>query len=203
MAKKEITDEILVRNIKKKNCSDSIIELKNRHIGLVIDIYGKYGGVLTSMNYSPYEFNNEIHNIIYNSAKSYNDKKNTKFSTYLGNMTKYYCLDKITALSKEKTINDDPDNITKIIDECSNKDNNNSLLNKELCDYIMSLLNQINDDRIIKIFNYRYFDGKNKMTWKQIGKKIGITSQSCINLHSKAVKLLKNKLTSNTLYDKV
>jgi len=202
MQKIKPTDNSLVRRIKNYNCSNSIVELKDRHAGLVVNIYGKYGGVLSAMNFSPSEFHSEIHYIIYEAAKKFDLKrKDIKFSTYLGNLTRYYCLDKITELTKDKTVQAEPEDITKIIDSCYNS--NDTKESKEKCDYIFSILNQMKDDRIIKIFNYRYFDGNHKMTWKEVGKEVGLTNQSCLNLHNKAIKFLREKIKSDNLYDKV
>lgn len=198
-----ITDNDLIKKIKKENCSDSIIELQNRHIGLIINIYQRYGGVLASMDYKQSDFNDEIKYLIYDSARKFDLRRRIKFSTWLAENIRFFCLNKITELNKTKIISAEPEDMIKIMDEKLSSDNNNHKSNHEACDYIFSILNQLKDDRITKIFSYRYFDGKEKMIWKDIGEKMGLTSQSCINIHDKAIKFLKSKLISSDSIDKI
>lgn len=200
----ELTDKQLIKDIKKYSCSDCVSELRNRHIGLVVDLYGKYGGVLTSLNFTPHDFNDEINHLVYTSAKKFDlRRKKIKFSTYLGQMTKFFCLNKINELKKSKTIQSEPEDIIRIMDECHKDSDNQSLRSKEMCDYVLSLLDQFKDKRIIKIFNMRYFSGKYKTNWNDIGLELNLTNQTCINIHNKAIKFLKNKLTSLNLSDKI
>ena len=60
---KVINDLNLVKKIQKKQCSNSIVELRNRHIGLIVSIYGKYSSILTKLHFVPDEFNQEINHI--------------------------------------------------------------------------------------------------------------------------------------------
>jgi len=48
----------------------------------------------------------------------------------------------------------------------------------------------------------RYFskDGKKK-TWKEIAKKLGVSSQTVINIHNKAKRILRNKFKSKNNFD--
>jgi DNA-directed RNA polymerase sigma subunit (sigma70/sigma32) len=73
----------------------------------------------------------------------------------------------------------------------------------ELKEYITLLLDQLKDERISKIFNMRYFETDTTQTWTKIGKKMNMSTQNAINLHNKGVQILKNKLTSKDLFDKI
>jgi len=199
-------DKILIKEIKRYKCSPCISELRNRHIGLVLSVYSKYSNILNQFNFTNEDFNKEIDYLIFDSARKFDlRRKNIKFSTWLGENIRFFCLNKITEFNKNKYVNSDPDNITKLIDEClSHADN--SVENKEDCDYLFSLLEQIKDPRVMKIFTLRYFSGiKNKMTWKEIGALIvpPITNQTCINIHKKTIKFLKEKLSSKISQDKI
>ena len=70
-------------------------------------------------------------------------------------------------------------------------------------EYINSILNQIKDVRIKKLFKFRYFSGDKNLSWSEVGKKLKCSSQTAINLHSKIIKLLKYKLASRVNYDKI
>jgi DNA-directed RNA polymerase specialized sigma subunit len=41
------------------------------------------------------------------------------------------------------------------------------------------------------------------MPWKKIGKKLDISTQTAINLHNKAISLLKIKFNSKNCFDKI
>jgi hypothetical protein len=49
----------------------------------------------------------------------------------------------------------------------------------------------------------RYFEDASNQTWTKIGKKMNMSTQNAINLHNKGVQILKNKLTSKDLFDKI
>lgn len=197
-----LSDRELIKSIKHNKCSECIHILRDRHIGLIIDIYSKYNSILQSLNFSAAEFNDEIEYIIFHSARSYDlRRKNVKFSTWLGEQTKYFCLNKINEQNKQKILNTDPEELNKIIDSYSKEYNSDRGLNRETCDYIFNILEQLNDKRIIKIFNLRFFEGNKKMTWKQISKKVGLTSQGAINLFEKGIDFLKVKLRSTNNSD--
>ena len=68
---------------------------------------------------------------------------------------------------------------------------------------MVSLLEQIKDQRIYEIFNMRYFQDPSSQTWTKIAKKLNMSTQNAINLHNKGVQILKNKLTSKDLFDKI
>ena len=209
MIKNKIDDLKLVRKIKSKQCDNSLLELRNRHCGLIISIYSKYSSVLTNLPFVPDEFNQEINHIIYDSARKFDLKrKNIKFSTYLAENTKWFCLNKITELNKynNKNINSEPDTITKIMDSCLSNINSDNIKNLELCNFIYSIIDQIKDKRVKEIFRLRYFTGdKKKMTWREIGDsmKPKLTAQSIINIHERAVALIKSKISSLEIFDKI
>ena len=64
---------------------------------------------------------------------------------------------------------------------------------KDEASYVFEVLDRIKDKRISKIFRMRYFSGDPKMTWKKIGEKIGVSTQTVINLHEKGKKMVKIK----------
>ena len=75
---------------------------------------------------------------------------------------------------------------------------------KEEGDYIFSLIKQLKDKRIEKIFKLRYYaDNKKSMSWNFIGKKLKISTQTAINLHNKAVEFLINKYKAKDFIDKI
>ena len=88
--------------------------------------------------------------IIYQSAKSFDPTRKTKFSTWLGNQVRYYCLNKINKNKKYVTTEDQE--LSFLMEREEGPEDN-----KELRDYMLDLLSQIKDKRIKRIFELRYF----------------------------------------------
>ena len=202
----EITkkDKDLIKNIKYHECSPCILEFRDKHIGLILSIYNRYQNVLYQLNFTNEDFNQEINYLIFEAARTFDlRRKNIKFSSWLGERVKYFCLNKINELNKNKTVNAEPEAIIKMIDDCFNNNNRNKT--SELCQYIFSILEQLSDKRILEIFKLRYFTKHPKMTWKEIGKTIipPITNQTCLNLHNKTLLLLKEKILSKIEHDNI
>ena len=126
--------------------------------------------------------------IIYQSAKSFEPDRNTKFSTWLGNQVRYYCLNKINKNKKYVTTEDQE--LSFLVEKGDKKEDG-----RELKDYLFNLLSKIKDKRIEKIFELRYFSQEEKrMTWTIISNKINVSSQTAINLHNKGLSILRKKM---------
>ena len=63
----------------------------------------------------------------------------------------------------------------------------------------MSLINGPPDSRVKTIFKERYFGGeRGKLnTWKNIGDKIGLSAQGCINIHDKTLTEFQKQIKKN------
>lgn len=199
----DISDIQLIKDIRSNQCSECIDELKNRHIGLIIQIYSQFSSALNNLNFKSEDFHEELRNIIYISAKNFDlRRKRIKFSSYLASNIRYFCLNQLTKLKKNKSVDISPEKITFLIDEYYSDNNSHDSKNKEMHEYIFEILNQISDQRMRRIFEMRYMcDGK--MTFKDIGKKMNLTSQSIINLHNKGLKFLKSKILSKNISDTI
>jgi len=193
------TDNHLIKNIQKNNCDNSLKILISRHTPLCFKIYKKYTPSFNVKNIDINEIYQQKDYIIYKTAISFNNKKNVKFSTWLGNQIRYQCLNAIN--KKEDILYMDSSELQFLIDKNSTDENNGKL--NELRQYINSLLDQLKDNRISKIFYMRYFENNATQTWTKIGKKMNMSTQNAINLHNKGVQILKNKLTSKDLFDRI
>lgn len=202
-----IDDRALIKSIKRTNCNDCIGSLRDRHAGLIISQYHKYSSILHKLNFNPEEFNDEINFLVYDSARKFDlRRKKIKFSTYLADQTKWFCLNKINELKKRNTITAENNDITRLIDECYSHKEDDKTTSREMCNYIFSLLEQFNDKRVIKIFEMRYFQGKkykNKSTWSDIGRELNLTSQAVINIYRKTIDKLRDKINSSVLEDRI
>lgn len=186
----------LINKVKIENDSKALKELELKHSGIYNEIVKKYYPHLLNFGLNPYDILSDKLFVLYKSVLSFNPDKNVKFSTWLGNQTRYYCLNCLN--KKDPAILMEEKDLISAIEKKQKLSINNSMKMKEKNDLIFFLLNKIKDKRIYRIFKLRYY--KN-MPWNKIGKQLKISTQTAINLHEKGKKLIKNKLTTLNVND--
>ena len=187
-----LEDFQLVENIKKnKKTEDSLQELIGRHTGIYLDIVNKYtqNGNLTNK----LDLIDEKDYNIYQAALKYKSDRGTKFPTFLGNETKWICLNKYNKKKKEPQISIDD---IREIDILSTKNEKIKKEDFEVFYEAIKFSKEHKDKRVEKIFEMRYITGeKNKvMPWKKISKELDMSIQGCINIHNSAVEKFKIEL---------
>ena len=189
----KIDDIELVENIKnEKDVDDCLQELIERHTGIYLDIVNKYTQHTNTSN--KLDLIDEKDYNIYQTALKYKSDKGTKFPTFLGNETKWICLNKQNKIKKEKKVAFD--DISEI-DLAQEDDGSKEKL--EVFKKTIELAKQHEDKRVEKIFEMRYIIGeKNKvMPWKKISKELNMSIQGCINIHNSAIEEFKLELKDN------
>jgi hypothetical protein len=187
-----LEDFQLVENIKKnKKTEDSLQELIGRHTGIYLDIVNKYtqNGNLTNK----LDLIDEKDYNIYQAALKYKSDRGTKFPTFLGNETKWICLNKYNKKKKEPQISIDDIREIDILNTKNEKINKEDL---EVFSEAIKFSKKHEDKRVEKIFEMRYITGeKNKvMPWKKISEELNMSIQGCINIHNSAVEKFKIEL---------
>ena len=183
----------LVENIKnEKDVDDCLQELIERHTGIYLDIVNKYTQHTNTSN--KLDLIDEKDYNIYQTALKYKSDKGTKFPTFLGNETKWICLNEQNKIKKEKKVAFD--DISEI-DLAQEDDGSKEKL--EVFKKTIELAKQHEDKRVEKIFEMRYIIGeKNKvMPWKKISKELNMSIQGCINIHNSAIEEFKLELKDN------
>jgi RNA polymerase sigma factor (sigma-70 family) len=191
-------DDVLIKKIKKENCSICLQELQNKHNGLCNKILNKYCKVLMNTGIPIEDIQNDITYVVYKSALSFNIKKKIKFSTWLGNQMRYFCLNSINKNNRHLSLSDD-----KIIYLIEKNQKPTDSFQKEQVEFIFDLLDQMQDSRVKEIFKLRYFDSNKLKSWNEIGKKLKISTQTAINIHNKSLKFINNKISSKNSFDKI
>ena len=189
----KIDDIELVENIKNEKDVDYCLqELIERHTGIYLDIVNKYTQHTNTSN--KLDLIDEKDYNIYQTALKYKSDKGTKFPTFLGNETKWICLNKQNKIKKEKKVAFD--DISEI-DLAQEDDGSKEKL--EVFKKTIELAKQHQDKRVEKIFEMRYIIGeKNKvMPWKKISKELNMSIQGCINIHNSAIEEFKLELKDN------
>jgi RNA polymerase sigma factor (sigma-70 family) len=185
-----LKDEILIKNIVEDQCNDSLKELVNRHSGILFNIGKKY---CSYCNLDINELNDNKYWIIFNAAKSFNSTKGSKFSTWLGNQIRFFCLNYKNKNSKFLTIEDQF--LEFFLNESSKKEN--SLNKKEIIHNIIDLFDNISDLNTKNAIYYRYFYNQDRvLNYSEIAKILNVTPQTVLNWHNKFINFAKKKLTN-------
>ena len=193
----KIEDSHLIKNIQDKQDDEECLrEIIARHSGIYLDIVNQYchdnNSQLKKDLLRDKDFN------IYQSAIKFDESKNTKFSTYLGNEARWICLNTYNKQRKRPTIEYDEVILEK---NPESQDYIQELIDSELLDKVFTIISKNSDSRVYKIFSMRYITGrKNKvMPWKYISKKLNMSFQGCINIHNATITKIKDLINKEIL----
>jgi len=176
----------LINKVKNNGDEESLKELINKHSGIYVDMVNKYlpesiegiskDDVLEDKNFC-----------IYDAAINYDENKKAKFSTYIGNLARWKCLNIYNKNTKypKICINDNVENNSTCDSDI------NFVEQQENLHRVYSIINDSDDERVKTIFNMRYNGGKKLTPWKKIAKKLDLSIQGCINIHNKHLTEIK------------
>ena len=147
-------DQELIDNIKNhEDVTNSLGELVNRHSGIYFDIVSRYVPA-TSIYCDRQDLFDDKDFNIYNAALKYNPNKGAKFSTFLGNETKFVCLNAYNKAKKKPLITKAPEDLDFI-----EKADESTIIDTVLLQEINTLIKNNADPRVAKIFDMRYNEG--------------------------------------------
>jgi RNA polymerase sigma factor (sigma-70 family) len=190
---KHLKDETLIKRVLNKQCSDSLKSLVDRHSGMIFNVGKKY---CLPCNLDINELNDNRYWIVFNAAKSYNPKRGSKFSTWLGNQIRFFCLNFKNKNSKLVPIEND--SLEFFLNEISKK--NNTINEKETINNIIDLFNEISDPNTKNAVYYRYFHNKERiLNYSEIAEILNVTPQTVLNWHNKFINFAKKKLTNQSI----
>jgi len=178
-----MNDLILVQNIQNdKDLEFSLENLYKLHCNIFYKMVNNY--ISDSNKTLKKELINECKYHIFFAAREFKFDKNAKFSTYLANKTKWMCLNINT--KNKRTINNLSELSNCMLSNPDESSGINDLIKTELINKVFLLAEKSKDDRVIRIFNLRYKEGFNNkvMPWRNVGQKIGLSIQGCINVHN-------------------
>jgi len=184
------TDLHLINKVKKERDVDSLKQLIDRHSGIYVDIVNKYlpnsqeglnkEDVLEDKNFC-----------IYDAAIKFDENKKTKFSTYIGNLARWKCLNSYNKKIKFPQISINEFNGEKSAPDSNGYKQIDTIDDQKSLKKIIKALDKCKDKRAKVIFTMRYFEGKKLTPWKKIAKKLDLSIQGCINIHNKHLTEIK------------
>ena len=187
------SDLSLISKLQKDNDESSLIELINRHSGIYVYIVDQFSKNKNSLLNRDYILEEKDYTI-YKSAIEYKPEKNSKFSTFLANQTKWKCLNAINDSNKRKETG---------IDQlynmpCQTESSYDSLVRNESFDIFYEMLNEEEDKRVKKILDMRYNTNNNRLVpWREVASEMNLSIQGCINIHNRFINKVKNKIDKN------
>lgn len=188
------SDNDLIENIKNhEEVEVSLGELILRHSGIYFDIVSRYVPEGSSYCHRQDLFEDKDFNI-YSAALKYDPERGAKFSTFLGNETKFVCLNAYNKAKKKPLITKPPEDLDFI-----EKEEPEVIIDDMLLSEIYSLVERNADPRVSRIFELRYQQGSgNKvLPWKKVAPCVELSIQGCINVHDMEIENLKRKLRLN------
>lgn len=193
----KLEDFTLIKNIQKEEFQEeSLREIISRHSGIYLEIVNQYCHDNNSQLKKDLVRDKDYN--IYQSAIKFDESRNTKFSTYLGNEARWICLNTYNKQRKRPTVEYDEVILEK---NPESQDYIQELIDSELLSKIFTIISKNSDSRVYKIFSMRYVTGKkNKvMPWKYISKRLNMSIQGCINIHNATIEKIKDLIKKELL----
>ena len=190
----ELTDNFFIERIKSHTDVREALEvIIQRHSGIYFDIINR----LVPEN-SPYCNKRDLCDDrvlnIYNATLKFDPRRGAKFSTFLGNETRWLCLNSYNKAKKKPMLTKAPDYV-----DFPDTNKESEVIDQVLLREVFAIVGKNADWRAAKIFDLRYKKGKgNKsLPWKHVAPHVGLSIQGCINVHDTIIKDLKRKLKPN------
>lgn len=192
-----LSDDELISNVKNSLCNESFAILSSKYEKVYYKVCQRYAFALASSGINPDDVYDEKNYILWICILKFDTSKGTKFSTWFGNYAKYVCLNSIT--SRKLLINYSQEEIKSFIEEKQQKPTNEDIKDPRQFENLLYIFGSLSNSRYRRVINLRYFNS-DKLTWRDIAQKMGISIQTAISVHNKALKTLKNKIkTKNSL----
>ena len=178
-----VTDYQLVEMVKNGD-SDAFLELVNRHSAIFSNVQSKFAQIARNRGRDHGEINDSKYRIFYESCLTYKPEKGNKFSTWLANRVRYFCLNFINR-SKPHFF----------FDDCISNMHNIPLTEKRAKESkIMEILNSHEDKMGAEVCKRMYFfSDRRKPSLKKIAKDLGINTYQVAKIHKIMLKQLKKK----------
>lgn len=181
----------------KNGDSNSTRELIEMHSGICMDVFKKYTYNSACPSFVKDDILSSKDFIIFNSIRSFDPSHGSKFSTWLANQARYYCLNSINKNKKnipcqaDLFIENKPAEGCEILIDLKTKQKEER--NTDNISKIKIILNSFTNEKIKKVIEKKYLSNKN-MTYTDIAKEMGVTIQTVINWHNKFIKFAKNNI---------
>lgn len=186
-----ISDDKLVKNVVKKACSDSFQTLLDRHSLLFYKVIHGFSNALEFRKINIQDLFDEKEYLFWRWCRSYKPGK-SKFITWVGNQTRYMCLNLLKRRKFETYSWQEIDEIPLEyhLDVTIPPD-------EEVLGRVRQIISEFPDKRIKRIYKMRY--AKNKASWAKISKVVDLSIQGAIDLHNRARDIIAKTIKQEEL----
>ena len=188
-------EELNIINLAKNGDNDSIKTLIDKHSGICVDVYKKYINLPNVSGFISDDIISSKNYIIYNSAKTFDPSKGSKFSTWLANQTRYFCLNSINKANKLIPV--ETESLNKLIENNVQEFKNEEKtieVRDSILEVIKETLNSLSNKKIKKCIEIKYFsEDKNTKSYTEVADKMNVTVQTIINWNNKFIKIVRQK----------
>jgi RNA polymerase sigma factor (sigma-70 family) len=188
-------EELNIINLAKNGDNSSIKTLIDKHSGICVDVYKKYINLPNVSGFISDDIISSKDYIIYNSAKTFDPSKGSKFSTWLANQTRYFCLNSINKANKLIPVETESLNmlIENNVQEFKNEEKTIEVRDSIL-EVIKETLDSLSNKKIKKCIEIKYFsEDENTKSYTEVADKMNVTVQTIINWHNKFIKIVRQK----------
>lgn len=193
-----VSDNDLIRKIQETGDNDSYLELRARYENAYYSMCHRYLKSCVLLGIKEQDILENMDYVLFNSARTFDFSRKLKFSTWISNQARYFCLnsmrrskrnlDNFNLALNTSEINTDEDNILEHeLSKLTTDDNSDAV------DHLKFILNEIKDEKAVTVIKLRY-QNKRKTSWDTISKKIGISYESCKLLHDMTLSDLRKKM---------
>ena len=181
----------------KEGDNAALKSLIDKHSGICVETYKRYLNLPSVSGFVADEIVSSKDYIIYNSAKTFNPDMGSKFSTWLANQTRFYCLNCINRYGKLIPLEEE--SINSLVEKNNKNENDGSTafqkeLKNEILDIISETLSSLSNTKIKECIRLKYFSSSDSCaSYTEIAKKMNVTVQTVINWHKKFISLVRQK----------
>lgn len=203
------SDNDLIAEIQQSGNNDSYLELRSRYEKVYYRMCHKYLKSCATLGIKEEDILENMDFILFNSARTFDFSRNLKFSTWIANQARYFCLNSMRRGKKVvNTFNpffntsetnydeDDPSNIEGELGrnyQVSKSDSYHTPEEDELT-FLSEQADNLPDPVSRQIIHLRY-GFKKKVSWREITNILKIDYNKCKEIHDTTLNILRNSLS--------
>ena len=201
-----VSDYDLIAKIQQTGDNNAYIELKTRYERVFYSMCHKYLRACGQLGIREEDILENLDAILFKSAQTFDFARKLKFSTWIANQARYFCLNSMRKGKKTSTHINNTMNTSETNEEeahffeVKSEHEADKSEAKNNSDYIQFILSKLKDSHSVNIMKLRY-ENPRKLSWNMIGQKMNLNPTICKKLHDKTLGLLKQKVLKNTCFD--
>lgn len=200
-----VTDNDLIQKIQEQGDNDAYLELRARYEKAYYSMCHKYLKACVTLGLKEEDILDNMDFVLFNSARSFDFSRKIKFSTWISNQARYFCLNSMRRGKRNMNNFNNCINTSEM-----NEDENHTLEAAISKDYrtnhnvdnleeVKYLFNNVSDPQAKQILELRY-QNRRKTSWEKISKQLNINYNLCKSLHDNAIENFRTRMNISPVY---